>query len=98
MKDQTAATARPAWAKYTWCDENAIYIELDGQHGPCVLKYPFTEGGLGKALHLMRDQHKKHDSPIYQAQGVNAAYKPKGDFNEASREKAREILRRLKIT
>lgn len=98
MTDTIAPTGQPAWAVTAWADDNAIYIELRGQHGPCILRYPFSEAGLSKALHLMSSQHKKMDSPLYQAPGVNPAYKPKGDFNEQQRERAREVLRRLKIT
>lgn len=96
--DTVAPTARPAWAVTAWADDNAIYIELPSIHGPCVLRYPFSESGLSKALHLMSSQHKKLNSPIYQAPGVNPAYKPQGGFSEQQRERAREVLRRLKIT
>lgn len=97
MTDSVAPTGRPVWAKMTWCDENSIYVELDGQHGPYIIKYQLSEFGLSKALSLMRDCHRKLSSPIYQAPGVNPNYKPKGDFPEQQRERAREVLRRLKI-
>lgn len=95
---EIAATGRPAWAVCAWADDNNIYIELSGVHGPYISKYPLSEAGLSKALHLMRDCHRKMASPIYQALGVNPNYKPKGDFSEMQRERAREVLRRLKIT
>lgn len=95
---EIAATGRPAWAVTAWCDENSIYIELEGVHGPHISSFMLCEAGLSKALHLMRDCHRKMASPIYQAPGVNPNYKPKGDFNEKQREMAREVLRRLKIT
>lgn len=95
---EIAPTGRPAWAVTAWTDDNNIFIELSGQHGPYITKYPLSEGGLSKALYLMRSCHKKQSSPIYQAPGVNPNYKPKGDFNEKQREHAREVLRRLKIT
>lgn len=98
MTDTVATTGAPAWAVVCWADDNNIYIELRGVHGPYITKYPLSESGLSKALFLMKDCHKKMASPIYQVQGVNPAYKPKGDFSEVQREKAREILRRLKIT
>lgn len=96
--DSKAPTGRPAWAVCAWADDNNIYIELSGMHGPYIVKFPLNENGLSKALHLMKDCHRKMASPIYQAQGVNPAYKPKGDFSEVQRERTREILKRLKIT
>ncbi len=98
MPDEVASTARPVYAHYMWCDENSIYIELDGQHGPYVIAFPLNEGGLSKALSLMRDARKKAASPIYQRPGVVESYKPKGDFNEAQRERARTILKKMGIT
>lgn len=98
MTDSIAATARPAWAVTAWATDNDIFIELSGVHGPHISKFPLSEAGLSKALNLMRSCHKKMASPLYQAPGVNPAYKPKGDFNEQQRERAREVLRRLKIT
>lgn len=98
MTDSIAPTGAPAWAVICWATDNDIFIELRGVHGPYITKYPLSEAGLSKALFLMKDCHKKMASPIYQAQGVNPAYKPKGDFNEQQRERAREVLKRLKIT
>lgn len=98
MTDELASTGRPAWAHWMWCDENNIYIEMAGQHGPYITAYPLNENGLSKALHLMRDARKKAASPVYQRPGVVEGYKPKGDFSEPQRERAREILKRLKIT
>ncbi len=98
MTDEMASTGRPAYAHYMWADENSIYIEMGGQHGPYITAYPLNEGGLSKALHLMRDARKAAASPVYSRPGVVEGYKPKGDFNEAQRERAREILKRLKLT
>lgn len=98
MTDSIAPTGAPAWAVICWADDNNIYIKLRGVHGPYITKYSLSEAGLSKALFLMKDCHTKMASPIYQAQGVNLAYKPKGDFNEQQRERAREVLKRLKIT
>lgn len=98
MFDEVASTGRPAWAVTAWCDENSIYIELSGVNGPYITCYPLNEGGLSKALHLMRDCHAQAASPIYQRPGVVEAYKPKGPFSESQRERARELLKRMKIT
>lgn len=98
MSDEVASTGRPAYARYTWSDENSIYLEVPGQHGPCIIAYPLNEGGLSKALALMRDARKKSDPNVYVRPGVVAGYKPKGNFDEAQRERAREILKKLRIT
>lgn len=98
LSDEVATIAHPPYAKYVWCDENNIYLELSGQHGPYVTKYALNEGGLSKALVLMRDCHRQQSSPIYTVPGVNPAYKARGDYSEAQRERAREVLKRLKIT
>lgn len=99
MNAQVAATGRPSWAHWMWCDDNNIYIELDGMHGPYITCYPLSEGGLTKALHLMRDAKKKAPQPmVYQRPGVVIGYKPKGDYSERQREQAREILKKMGIT
>lgn len=98
MTDEVASTGRPAYAHYMWCDENSIYIEMDGQHGPCIIAFALSEAGLSKALHLMRDNRKKAASPVYIRPGVVVGYKPKGDYTEAQRERTREILKKMGIT
>lgn len=97
MSATIAPTARPLYAVVIWSDENAIYIELTSIHGPCVLRYPLSEGGLSKALHLMSDQHRQASSPVYNLPPIPSGYKPKGDFNDDQREKARAVLRRLRV-
>lgn len=98
MSDEVASTARPAYAHYVWCDDNNIYIEMSGQHGPAVFAFPNSSTGLSKALTHLRDARPKQTPVVYQRPGVVAGYKAKGDFNEAQRERAREVLKKLGIT
>lgn len=95
MIDQIASTARPAYAHYVWCDENNIYIEMSGLHGPTVIAFPNDSSGLAKALSLLRDARPKQTPVMYIRPGVVAGYKAKGDFTEAQREKARELLKKI---
>ena len=48
-------SAAPAYAVTAWVDDTAVYIQLRCDTGPpYVQRYAMTEGGLGKALALMR--------------------------------------------
>lgn len=96
--DQVASTARPAYAHYVWCDENSIYVELSGMHGPAVIAFPNDSSGLAKALSLLRDARPKITPIHYIRPGVVAGYKPKGDFSEAQRERVRELLKKVGVT
>lgn len=45
-------TEKPHWAGYIWSDYRAIYLQLpDSGH---ICSFSFTEGGLSKALTLIR--------------------------------------------
>lgn len=98
MIDQVASTARPPYAHWVWCDENNIYVEMSGQHGPCVIAFPNDSSGLAKALSLLRDARPKTAPIHYQRPGVVEGYRARGDFTEAQRERAREILKKVGIT
>lgn len=58
-------TPAPAWAVLAWCDDTSVYIEL-----PCLdgsfhrLSFPLSEGGLSRALNLLRSRPKP-TSPTY---------------------------------
>src|SRR5437762_746709 len=98
MTDVVASTGRPANAVSIWADNRSIYIELAGQHGPCIISYTRDSIGLAKILELLFARTKEYSGEVYVRPGVVAAYRPKGDFNEAQRERAREVLKKLGIT
>ncbi len=98
MTDTIAATARPASAFYIWADDRSIYVELSGQHGPYVLACTRDSVGIAKVLDLLFTKSKEYSGEVYTRPGVVEGYKPKGDFNEAQRERAREVLKKLGIT
>ncbi len=101
MNATSASSARPPWAITCWADDHSIFTEVPAVSGPPLIqKYALTEGGLSKALDFLRAFHR-------QSQPTGGDYKitlqanikrssPAG--SDAQREKAREILKRLKIT
>jgi hypothetical protein len=98
MTDSVASTARPANAFYIWADDKSIYVELSGQHGPYVTIWPRDSTGVAKLLDTLFTKSKEYTGEVYIRPGVVEGYKPKGDFNEAQRERAREILKKMRIT
>ena len=48
-----APTAAPTNALRMWCDHRSIFVELPG---PYITTYPLTEGGLSRALSLLKEQ------------------------------------------
>jgi len=98
MTDTIAATGRPANAISIWADNRSIYVELSGQHGPYITVYTRDSIGLSRILELLFARTKEYSGEVYIRPGVVEGYKPKGDFNEAQRERAREVLKKLGIT
>lgn len=100
MSASAASSARPAWAVTAWTDNNAVYIELPSKTGvPYIQKFALSDGGLSKALSLMRSLHRTIE-PLggdYQIP-LNPGIKKAQTFSEDSRKATREILKRLKIT
>lgn len=100
MTARLAPTARPAYAQYTWCDDNYIYVEIPAPKlgAPYVMKFSLTEGGLTKALGLLRDAHRKlapkggyyrpAKQPIIRALEKDA-------FTQEQRSSARDILKKM---
>lgn len=62
MMANSAPTARPPHAVTMWCDNTHIYTELAATSGgqPYIQKHALTEGGLSKALAMMKDLYAKH--------------------------------------
>jgi hypothetical protein len=56
MTASKAPSAAPSNALRVWTDSRSIYVELPGRAGPSILTYPLSDGGLSKALSLLRTQ------------------------------------------
>ena len=102
-----ASSARPPWAVTMWVDDHAVYMELPVKNGPpYITKHEFCEGGLSKALGMMRDIYRaqapsggsynltKH--PLIEANAKAKSRSPQA--TDAQREAARATLKRLGIT
>lgn len=51
---------KPRWALTLWVAEGSILVEMPTAYDePYYLKYPLTEGGLSKALNLLKFQHRE---------------------------------------
>lgn len=50
----------PPHAVIIWCDEASLYIEVPSKQGPpAIISFRLSEGGLGKALDIMRGARDK---------------------------------------
>lgn len=109
MSATALPTAKPPWAVTAWCDHNYIYVEMPCKDAPpYIIKEPLSEGGLGRALGLMRrlyvaeaprpttaekaDYTKDHPKIRKVTQAVAA----KG-FSEEARLSVRDVLRKRGI-
>lgn len=94
-----ASTARPPWARMVWSDSNSIFVEVPDASGgaPYILKFDHSDGGLSKALLLLRNAHERADRTNYTTPKDDPRIKRKGltfGFNESQRASARDILRK----
>lgn len=94
-------TARPPHAVVMWCDRGFIYTELPATNGglPYIQKHSLTEGGLSKALAMMRDLYAKHQ-PL--GGDYNIPLNPlirvaPNSFSSDQRSAALDALRKLKV-
>ena len=98
--DGFASEFIPAWAVTCWCDDDAVYTAIPTKAGPPLIqRYPLTEGGMTKAINILRVQrkaiskgrvHKESNPPITRFQ------KPK-PLNDKDRAMALAILKKVGI-
>lgn len=63
MSAEALSTARPTHAVIMWSDDRNIYVELPTTLGvPYVTKYPLNEGGLTKALNILKTRYEEAPS------------------------------------
>ena len=104
-----APEAKPAYAVTMWSDDNWIYVELPVSDSiPYICKFAFTEGGLSKALHVLRTARTKALPSSFslsdKAPSGHIARithprikKPPPKSTEQQRANAKEVLKRLKL-
>lgn len=57
--DGPAPNMIPPWAVLMWADSKAVYSEVPFKEGGSYIqRYPLTEAGLWKALHMLIEMHK----------------------------------------
>ena len=99
-----AKTGYPKWARRMWFDNEAIYMEMPvvGQV-PIIMKFPWTDAGLNKALKLMKVTYDAA-GPHRERNGWNLNHpvikrevrgKPAPVVTTESRSIARTILKKL---
>jgi hypothetical protein len=102
-----APDAKPIYAVTMWSDDNWIYVELPVTDShPYICKFAFTEGGLSKALHVLRTARKSQPpSTVSLSKPLPSGHlaiahpklkKPAPKTTPEQRIKALEILRRYK--
>lgn len=100
MTATRAPSAAPAWACQTWADPVNIYVEIPGHAGgpSVVLSFAKSDQGLSKALKIMdgRYQAELPRSGTYKVSNPVPSNKVGiNNFSTASREKTRDILRKM---
>lgn len=98
----TLSSAAPTWARRVWADSQNIYLEVPCTSGPpFIQKFSKSDSGLSKALEFICLAFKDEQplgSVFNLTQHPLTKSKPLLKFSDDSREKAREILKRMKIT
>lgn len=56
MSATRAPSAAPINAVMCWTDDRSVYVEVPGPQGGAIFAFPLHEGGLAKALNLLRAQ------------------------------------------
>jgi hypothetical protein len=51
------SSAAPPHAVKVWCDDHSVFAEVPSIHGPCVVAFPLSEGGLSRCLALLGAKH-----------------------------------------
>lgn len=97
--DTYLLTAKPGYAVTAWLDDRNVYIELPskGQMPPYVLSFDLSEGGLSKALHLMRQGYLAARQPkpeFRKTRGPRERYSP---YNDDQRAAAAAALKKVGI-
>lgn len=99
---RAANSAAPPYAATMWMDHSNIYLEIPAiDNGPpYIAAYACTEGGLSKALGMMRELYQKSqplggtytipNNPMIKRGNIN-------NFSPAQREAARKVLKKLGI-
>lgn len=104
MTATVLTTARPAGCAIAWATKDAIFVEIPCRAGPpYIVRYRKTLDGLTAALNILIEHEEPAHRPVPAAHPI-AKRAPTGASaraawaTDAQREKAREILRKLKIT
>lgn len=99
MTATLAKSAAPPWAVTLWSDERRIYAEIPGKDRPYITTFMLNEGGLSKALSLLRTRAETNTntSPIYRVDPSTIAHPSNRPSvgTAAQRANAQSILRKL---
>ena len=105
MTDTYATTARPSATAIAWATKDALFVEIPCRDGPpYIARYRKTVEGLTAALNILIE----HEEPIQRtipSTHPAIAKKPTGATSarapwatDEQRQRARDLLKRLKIT
>lgn len=99
MTDTLAPSAAPPYALRVWADNNSIYTEIPGKPGaaPYVIAFPLAEGGLSKALDLLRTKHTDFAGPAFYSRPAPSLSNKPAVGTAVQRAHAQAVLRKLKI-
>jgi len=94
MTATTAPSAAPPYAVLMWASDREIYVEVPSASGPCVLRFPLTSIGLGKALALLRGRHTIEGHGEHYTAPLNPLAKRQSTLADSDDAIVRNILKR----
>lgn len=97
-----ASTARPLGAAIAWATKDALFVEMPTKSGPpFIVRYRKTVDGLSAALNVLIEHQESAPRSVPRDHPSISRPPPPSKApwaTEDQRAKAREILKRLKIT
>jgi hypothetical protein len=96
MTDQQASDFTPPWALTMWADGEAVYAELPMKPRSYIIRLPFTEAGLHKALMMLKDIHDQiNKGPKYVLQDHPAVIKSRRGLSKARQAERAELRQKF---
>lgn len=96
MTASALTTARPPSTAIAWATRDAIFVEIPCKgSAPYICRYPRTSEGLVAALNILIENPEPAPRSIPATHPAIKRAKP--EFNDAEREKVRDILKGMKV-
>lgn len=90
----TASSAAPPYAVLVWSDGLDLFAEIPGSP-PYVMRLSLTDGGLHKALNLLKVRHEQARAGRYKPPAVSVTRKGKHVASPSQQQAALDVLRKM---